>query len=96
MTGSDCIALEAHDAELNIHRRYEIEVGPDLFGELLVVVRYGRVGSPLREQRFGGLTSDEADRLVRDRLLRRMRARRGGWQYLPQAAPSMRCKGGLD
>lgn len=82
MTAVMHLALEAHDASRNVHRRYEVEVGDDLFGELLVVVRFGRAGSRLRALRFGGLSKEDAVSVVRARLRRRMAAhRRVGCAY---------------
>ena len=71
------IALEAHNAERNHHRRYEVAVGRDLFGEWTVTVRYGRVGrSGCREERFGGRDEDQLRHALRVRLARRISARR--------------------
>jgi len=76
------IALEAHSDERNHHRRYEASVGRDLFGHWVVTVRYGRVGGPLRELRFGSADADEARSIVHDRLRRRLSApRRIGCGY---------------
>ncbi|MCQ3922065.1 MAG: molybdenum metabolism regulator [Planctomycetes bacterium] len=68
------IALEAHSDELNHHRRYEVSVGRDLLGDWVVTVRFGRVGGPLRELRFGSPDAEEARAIVHDRLRRRMSA----------------------
>lgn len=68
------IALEAHSDELNHHRRYEVSVGRDLLGDWVVTVRYGRVGGPLRELRFGSPDQEEARAIVHDRLRRRLSA----------------------
>ncbi len=68
------IALEAHSDERNNHRRYEVSVGRDLLGDWVVTVRYGRVGGPLRELRFGSHDPDEARAIVHDRLRRRLSA----------------------
>ncbi|MCK6465373.1 MAG: WGR domain-containing protein [Phycisphaerae bacterium] len=68
------IALEAHSDELNHHRRYEVSVGRDLLGDWVVTVRYGRVGGPLRELRFGSPDADTARGIVHDRLRRRLSA----------------------
>lgn len=76
------IALEAHSDELNHHRRYEVSVGRDLLGDWVVIVRYGRVGGPLRELRFGSPDAQEAQAIVHDRLRRRLSApRRIGCRY---------------
>jgi hypothetical protein len=68
------IALEAHSDERNHHRRYEVSVGRDLLGDWVVTVRYGRVGGPLRELRFGSPDAEEARGIVHDRLWRRLSA----------------------
>ena len=38
------VTFEAHNPALNHHRRYEIRVGRDLFGEWTVAFEYGRSG----------------------------------------------------
>lgn len=87
------IALEAHSDERNHHRRYEVSVGRDLLDHWVVTVRYGRVGAPLRELRFGSPDVESAHAVVHDRLRRRLSApRRIGCGYgvrLFSAAPGM-------
>jgi len=39
------IHLEASDPERNIFRSYSITAGQDLFGDWIVQVNYGRIGS---------------------------------------------------
>lgn len=68
------IALEAHSNELNHHRRYEIVVGRDLFGGWTVSIGYGRAGQQLRSLRFGGQDERVMQRVVRERLRRRLSA----------------------
>jgi WGR domain len=76
------IAFEAHHAELNHHRRYEITVGRDLLDDWIVSVCYGRTGQRGREQRFGGADLSGLKRIVRERLQRRLSAsRRIGCDY---------------
>jgi predicted DNA-binding WGR domain protein len=70
------IVLEAHHAERNHHRRYEIRVGRDLLEDWTVCIRYGRVGQRGQEQRFGGQYVDELRSVVEDRLRRRLSAPR--------------------
>ena len=41
----DSILLEACNPELNIWRSYRITFGQDLFGNWIVELRYGRIGS---------------------------------------------------
>lgn len=90
------IALEAHSDELNHHRRYEVSIGRDLLGDWVVTVRYGRVGGPLRELRFGSPDTEEARAIVHDRLRRRLSApKRIGCCYgirslsVPSEAPAV-------
>jgi predicted DNA-binding WGR domain protein len=68
------VALEAHHAERNHHRRYAISVGRDLFGDWSVVIRYGRLGRGGQEEQFAGPQADELRAIVRDRLKRRLSA----------------------
>lgn len=68
------IALEAHNAERNHHRRYVVTVGQDLLGEWTVAIRYGRAGQDLRCLRFGGRDAGEMQRIVHERLRRRLSA----------------------
>jgi predicted DNA-binding WGR domain protein len=70
------VAFEAHHAELNHHRRYEITIGRDLFGDWTVSVRFGRAGHQGREQRFGGAETRELKGIVQERLRRRLSASR--------------------
>ncbi|NML91308.1 WGR domain-containing protein [Sphingobium sp. TB-6] len=39
-----CCALEAVDAERNIARAYHIYASQDLFGHVIVALRWGRIG----------------------------------------------------
>jgi predicted DNA-binding WGR domain protein len=76
------ITFEAHHAELNHHRRYEITVGRDLLDDWAVSIRYGRTGQWGREQRFAGTEASELKAIVRERLRRRLSAsRRIGCAY---------------
>jgi hypothetical protein len=76
------VALEAHHAERNFHRRYQITVGRDLLDDWTVVICYGRAGQPGRELRFGGPKAEDMRAVVRDRLRRRLSApRRIGCPY---------------
>lgn len=86
------IALEAHSDERNHHRRYEVAVDRDLLGDWTVTIRFGRVGWPLRELKFGSPAIERAQTIVQDRLQRRLSApRRIGCRYrlrhLSMAAP---------
>ena len=68
------VAFEAHHAENNHHRRYEITVGRDLLDDWTVSIRYGRTGQGGRELRYAGPQADEMQAVVRDRLRRRLSA----------------------
>jgi predicted DNA-binding WGR domain protein len=68
------VALEAHHAELNHHRRYEIVVGRDLLDDWTVCIRYGRIEQDGQVQRFAGSHDAEMKAIVRDRLRRRLSA----------------------
>jgi predicted DNA-binding WGR domain protein len=70
------IEFEAHCDERNHHRRYEIVLGRDLLDEWTVSIRYGRTGRSGQEQRFGCPKAEEARMIIRDRLRRRLSARR--------------------
>src|SRR5262249_11981470 len=65
------VGFEAHHAELNHHRRYEITVGRDLIGDWTVCIRYGRIG---QVRRFAGPHDGDTKAVVRDRLRRRLSA----------------------
>src|SRR3954469_14623331 len=68
------IRLEACDPARGHFRAYRIDAGTDLFGDWLVDVTYGRIGSRGRLVRH--LAADEADarRIVRRCLQRRSTA----------------------
>src|SRR5947209_1849857 len=52
--------LEARDPEMGRFRAYRLEAGPDLFGAWLVVVTYGRIGTPGRSVRYSAADESEA------------------------------------
>lgn len=56
------LGLEAHNPERNHHRRYEVRLGRDLFGQWVVTIGYGRSGSG--GQRL--VYSDASPEVVRD------------------------------
>jgi predicted DNA-binding WGR domain protein len=68
------IALEAHNDDLNHHRRYEITVGRDLLDDWTLSIRYGRVGGGYQTQKFAGKDKDQIRAIVRERLRRRRSA----------------------
>ena len=76
------VAFEANDAELNHHRRYEIRVGRDLFGDWTVAFRYGRSGTFGTEIRHSDADPGRLRRLIITALRRRLSApRRIGCPY---------------
>lgn len=70
------VTFEAHHAGRNHHRRYSIIIGRDLLDDWTVSIRYGRTGRYGREQRFGNADMHELQRIVRERLRRRLTAKR--------------------
>ncbi|WP_390631165.1 WGR domain-containing protein [Roseiconus lacunae] len=82
MQGRLRLVLEAHSAELNHHRRYELEIGKNLFGSWTLTVRHGRCGSRCQETIFTDDSPVELQRVALDRLRRRRSAmRRIGCDY---------------
>jgi hypothetical protein len=76
------VAVEAHNAERNHHRLYEVRVGRDLFDDWTVTIRYARVGHRGREERFGGSSIEPMTAIVQSRLKQRLSApRRIGCSY---------------
>jgi predicted DNA-binding WGR domain protein len=68
------LTFEAHNAEQNHHRRYQVTVGRDLLDDWTVSVRYGRVGQGGQEKRFASAKPEEMRAVIRDRLKRRLSA----------------------
>ena len=76
------IAFEAHSAQRNHHRRYQITVGRDLLDDWTVGIHYGRCGQRSQEKRFASAKAEEMRALIRGRLRRRLSApRRIGCSY---------------
>lgn len=76
------VAFEAHSAEKNRHRRYEVMVGRDLFDDWTVAIRYGRIGQGGQERRYASAKPEEMRAVIRDRLRRRLSAhKRIGCSY---------------
>lgn len=48
------VSFQAHNAERNHHRRYEIRLGRDLFGDWTVCLLYGRMGRAGQMVRHSG------------------------------------------
>jgi hypothetical protein len=68
------LALEAHNAEKNHHRRYQVTLGRDLLDHWTVAIRYGRTGQAGRELRYAAAEAGELRPIIRDRLVRRLSA----------------------
>jgi predicted DNA-binding WGR domain protein len=76
------ITLVAIHPERNIRRSYRLSLGCDLFGDWTVELRYGRIGQRGQERRIVCHSLEEARRLARAYLRRRMSApRRIGCPY---------------
>ena len=68
------VAFEAHHAEKNHHRHYQVTVGRDLLDAWTVAIRYGRTGQGGRELRYASPRPEEMQAVIRDRLRRRLSA----------------------
>ncbi len=68
------VAFEAHHAERNHHRRYEITIGRDLLDDWTVSIRYGRTGSGGHILRYAGQDTAKLQGIVKERLRRRLSA----------------------
>jgi len=62
------VSFEAHNADRNHHRRYEIRLGRDLFGEWTVSLLYGRTGRGGQEVRHSGFDAERLRRVIRESL----------------------------
>lgn len=68
------VSFEAHNADRNHHRRYEIRLGRDLFGEWTVALLYGRMGRGGQEVRHAGSDVERLRKIIRESLRRRLSA----------------------
>jgi predicted DNA-binding WGR domain protein len=68
------VAFEAHNAEKNHHRHYQVTIGRDLLEDWTVAIRYGRVGQAGREKTFAGSRAADMQAMIRERLRRRLSA----------------------
>jgi hypothetical protein len=68
------VALEAHSAELNHDRRYQITLGRDLLDDWTVSICYGRAGQGGQMKRFASPQAEDVRAIIRDRLRRRLTA----------------------
>ncbi len=77
------VLLRAVDPARNVYREYAIEVSRDLFGLILVSVRWGRVHAAGRRQSWACERIEDVDRRLRDIFRRRSSAtKRIGTGYL--------------
>jgi hypothetical protein len=70
------VRLEARDPERGHFRAYRINAGTDLFGDWLVDVTFGRIGSRGRTVRYVAGDEAAARKIVRQCLQRRATAPR--------------------
>lgn len=76
------LTLEAHHADNDHHRRYELSLGQDLLGYWMVTIRYGRIGQGGQERRYASAKPEDMRAVVCERLRRRSSApRRIGCPY---------------
>ena len=68
------VAFEAHNAEKNHHRRYQLTVGRDLLDDWTVAIRYGRTGQGGAGEAVSISKAEEMRAVIRDRLRRRLSA----------------------
>lgn len=68
--------LEARDPAQGLFRSYRVEAGTDLFGDWLVEVTFGRIGSGGRRVRYPAGDEAGAKKCVADKLRRRSTAPR--------------------
>jgi hypothetical protein len=67
-------ALEAHHAQKNHHRRYQVTLGRDLLDAWTVAISYGRTGQGGRVLRYASPRAEDMRAVIRDRLRRRLSA----------------------
>ena len=76
------VAFEAHNRDLNHHRRYAITVGRDLLDDWTVSICYGRTGQGGRVEQFAEANPEKLRAVIKDRLRRRLSApKRIGCSY---------------
>lgn len=76
------VAFEAHNPNLNHHRRYQITLGRDLLDDWTVSISFGRIGQGGHFLRFASSKADDMRAVIRDRLRRRLSApKRIGCSY---------------
>ena len=67
-------SLEAHHAERNHHRRYQVTVGRDRLDAWTVAISSGRTGQSGRVLRYASPRAEDRQAVIRDRLRRRLSA----------------------
>jgi predicted DNA-binding WGR domain protein len=88
---SSRIHLQAVDRSRNIARDYQIDATTDLFGHIIVELRWGRIGTRGQGRALSFAVTKDATRFVQAVLARRKRAKsRIGVAYLPVATCSIR------
>ena len=70
------IVLRAIERERNVYRSWMCSVGRDLFGDLVVSVRYGRTGTDGQTIRYAMADEGSAERFLLKALRRRAGAER--------------------
>jgi hypothetical protein len=68
------VSFEAHNADRNYHRRYEIRLGRDLFGDWTVCLLYGCMGRAGQMVRHSGPDPERLRQVIRTSLRRRLTA----------------------
>ncbi len=68
------VTFEAHNYQLNHHRRYDIRLGRGLFGEWTVALSFGRAGRGGQELRHSAADAEQLRRVIRETLRRRLSA----------------------
>jgi hypothetical protein len=68
------VSFKAHNADRNHHRRSEIRLGRNLFGDWTVTLLYGRAGRGGQEERHAGSDTERLRQVVRESLRRRLSA----------------------
>lgn len=68
------VTFEAHNAQANHHRRYQVTIGRDLLDDWTVSVCYGRTGQCGRELRYASPEPEAIRAVIRERLRRRLSA----------------------
>ena len=70
-----CLVLQARDPARNIFRSYVIEAGRDLFGEWVIDIYYGRIGSQGQHRQYSVANENAARQLIAEKLKRRRSAK---------------------